>query len=346
MLPRQFNSNKIWKNFFSLFVEMKPAIFNAARKTKTLEKTACVCILIRSMPMMWKSCRIRRSTCCISKKSDYDSRHGNAVREFSVQNKEVASFQVAYNIAKDSKSFSDGAFVKKNVLWKCWSTKWIDSFGTMLTTSLKGKLHHAKYISIALDESTDIRSAALLLIFVRGIDDNFKTLEQLAVVRHMNGRTTGNFFFKVYDSAASELDIDYCKLVSATTDGCPSMVENASGIVVHLARKVGALPGRHDPIVFLHCLINQEQICKSTLRMSHVTDMVTKSVKTLRKSQLKYRQLRDFLTGANQRFLCNKSKHRSHISNRHIDIILKIVTSNEKPKIRPIRMKWNKFGKI
>lgn len=142
---------------------------------------------------------------------------------------------------------------------------------------------------MALDESTDVKGSAQLLIFIRGIDENFSIFEELAAVCHMHDRTTGQHIFDEVDAVATQLNLDLNKLVSVTTDGCPSMVGHTNGFVAHLSRKVDELPRRY-PIVFLHCIIHQEQLCKNTLGLSNVTDIVSKVVGHLRKSTLQYRQ--------------------------------------------------------
>ena len=42
-----------------------------------------------------------------------------------------------------------------------------------------------------LDESTDIRSTALLAIFIRGVDDNFEIAEELVAIISLKGTTRG-----------------------------------------------------------------------------------------------------------------------------------------------------------
>lgn len=210
-----------------------------------------------------------------AKKCDFERKQGGT-SESAVNKKKIASYQVAYNIAKESKSFTDGLFVKKcavemlttlgraeaatelNEVPLSASTivRRINSIASVMTTNLKEKILRAKFFSIALDESIDVKSTALLLVFIRGIDDNFEAVKQ------MHGRTTGKHIFDALDSEAVELGMEYGKMISVTSDACPSMVGHASGFVAHLARKVNALPARRYPIVFLRCLIHQEQLCK------------------------------------------------------------------------------------
>ncbi|XP_069971521.1 general transcription factor II-I repeat domain-containing protein 2 [Penaeus vannamei] len=75
-----------------------------------------------------------------------------------------------------------------------------------------------------LDESTDVQDTAQLLIFIRGISANFEMCEELAALQSLKGTTTGeDIFGKVYQTM-EELDLDWSKLASITTDGASSMV--------------------------------------------------------------------------------------------------------------------------
>jgi hypothetical protein len=103
-----------------------------------------------------------------------------------------ASYIVAYNIAKCNKTLSDGEFVKDCMLSVCdiiypdktkdfatvslsrkTITDRIKAIDTNLSSQLQTRTEQFKFCSITMDESTDISDTAQLLIFIRGIDDNF-----------------------------------------------------------------------------------------------------------------------------------------------------------------------------
>ena len=109
-----------------------------------------------------------------------------------------ASYRVAYNVAKHSKSFSDGEFFKKRMLdvadqvcpahrqkfeevslSRKTVARRIEAIGEDQTSPLKGFVPSFQLFSLALDESTDIDDSAQLLIFVRGISENFEFTEEL-----------------------------------------------------------------------------------------------------------------------------------------------------------------------
>lgn len=95
-----------------------------------------------------------------------------------------ASYQVAQLIAKESKSFSDGEFVKKCMLHaideicpenQCLFeqvslsrqtiTRRIEDLGLNLFEQVQDRVKHFQYFSIALDESIDMVNTVQLLIF-------------------------------------------------------------------------------------------------------------------------------------------------------------------------------------
>lgn len=86
------------------------------------------------------------------------------------------------------------------------------------------------YYSLAIDESTDATDTAQLLVFVRGIDDNFDASEELAGMQSMQGRTTGkDICSAIIDCVTKKLSSDFKKLVGLCTDGAPAMCGKRNG---------------------------------------------------------------------------------------------------------------------
>ena len=109
-----------------------------------------------------------------------------------------ASYRVAYNVAKHSKPFSDGEFFKKCMfdvagqvcpqhrqkfeevsLSRRTVARSIKAIDEDQTSQLKELIPSFQLFSLALDESTDIDDTARLLIFVRGLSENFEITEEL-----------------------------------------------------------------------------------------------------------------------------------------------------------------------
>lgn len=101
----------------------------------------------------------------------------------------------------------------------------IDLIHDYLNSQLKSLIDGAICYSIALDESIDVRDVAELSIFIRGINENFEIFEELLSLQPMLGRTTGEDFLKEFEKCQNQYAIELKKLVSATTDGCPSTLK-------------------------------------------------------------------------------------------------------------------------
>ena len=67
----------------------------------------------------------------------------------------------------------------------------IDDLGDNIEGTLKDKLSACVLYSLALDESTDQSDTAQLVIFIRGIDENFNIIEEMLDLCHIKGTTTG-----------------------------------------------------------------------------------------------------------------------------------------------------------
>ncbi len=170
-----------------------------------------------------------------------------------------ASYVVAHKIAKHSKPFSDGEFVKdcmvetadiicpgyksqfeKMSLSRRTITRRVEVIAEEMLSELKKKADNFSLFSIALDESTDIKDTAQLLIFVRGINENFEITEELLGMESMMGTTRG---VDLYDSVSVCLEknnLPWRKLTSVTTDGSPNLTGKNIGLLKRLQDKVKA----------------------------------------------------------------------------------------------------------
>uniref|UniRef100_A0A0L8GXX6 DUF4371 domain-containing protein n=1 Tax=Octopus bimaculoides TaxID=37653 RepID=A0A0L8GXX6_OCTBM len=80
------------------------------------------------------------------------------------------SFKICESIAEKGKSFSDGEFLKK---------------------TLKERKNRCAAYSLTLDESTDVKDTAQLVVFVRGVTNNFEMTEEFWDMTSMSSTTTG-----------------------------------------------------------------------------------------------------------------------------------------------------------
>ncbi|XP_071059504.1 general transcription factor II-I repeat domain-containing protein 2B-like [Pseudochaenichthys georgianus] len=100
----------------------------------------------------------------------------------------------------------------------------------------------------------------------------------------------------VCQRAASRLDIPWpemaketARLAGVTTDGCPNLTGKNVGLLKRMQDKVSEL-NAEQKLVFIHCIIHQQALCKSVLKLSHVVDVVTTTVNFIRARALKHRQ--------------------------------------------------------
>lgn len=210
------------------------------------------------------------------------------------------SYILAYRIAKSSKSFSDGEFIKECLLdvvdlicpelKKCIDkltlsrrtiVKRILEIDKHLHDQLRAQINGADYYSISLDESCDIHDTAQLIFFIRGIDKK---------------RTTGEEMYNEFLKCMNTENIMFEKLENVSTDGCPSVAgKKEKGLVHRLKEKVSVeYPNRS--ILFIHCIIHQEVLCKNVLNLDHVTSVVIGIVNYIRSSKLRHRQFRKLLS--------------------------------------------------
>ena len=71
-------------------------------------------------------------------------------------------------------------------------TSRVEDIGSDINDQLKSDIEKYVSVSLALDESTDIGSTAQLLIFIRGVTENFQSFEELFAMISLKDRTRGS----------------------------------------------------------------------------------------------------------------------------------------------------------
>ncbi|XP_042299832.1 general transcription factor II-I repeat domain-containing protein 2-like, partial [Sceloporus undulatus] len=185
-----------------------------------------------------------------------------------------ASYEVAQAIASAGKSFMEGEFIKDCLLRVAkvmcpekadvfntvslsahTITRRVEELGDNLKQQLQNSAKNLSYFSLALDESNNIHDSAQLLIFIRGINDNFEVTEELAALQSIKGTTTGEDIYELICRTVNGLELDWAKLASVTTDGTPSMVESKRGVISRINQEMEK--HNHSQPIAIHCLIHQ-----------------------------------------------------------------------------------------
>ena len=228
------------------------------------------------------------------------------------ENATTASYEVAKLIAQHGKPFTEGDFIKQcltkvteimcpekvqefNNLSLSRNTimRRIEDLSADLELQLRDKACAFDFYSIACDESTDATDTAQLLIFLRGVDDNFCCTEELLNMMSLKGTTTGNDIFKAVSEAVKKMGLEWDKLCGITTDGAPAMVGECKGMASMVCARVKECGGE---AIRMHCIIHQEVLCAKTVQLGDVMNTVVKVVNIIRARGLYHREFQAFLS--------------------------------------------------
>lgn len=231
-----------------------------------------------------------------------------------------ASFVLAELIAKSSKPFTEGQFIKECMVKAAeivcpdkrqafenisLSANTVVERINELANDLQKQLTRLscdfEAFSLAVDESTDVTDVAQCAIFVRGVDSQLKVTEELLDLVPMKGTTTGADIMDKLEASVEKAGLKWDKLVCLATDGAPSMVGKRSGVVGRLKQKLDGL-GVSTQFTAIHCILHQEALCGKSLKMKHVMDTVVKTVNFLRSNGLNHRQFTSFLESVDSEY--------------------------------------------
>lgn len=225
----------------------------------------------------------------------------------------LASYTVAWEVAKSMKPYTEGNFIKKciNGIAKVICPDLIDTFNKiklspqsiqrrvndisgLIDSTIDSKINHFVAYSLALDESTDTTDTAQLAIFIRGVNEDLAAGEYLLDVIPLKGNTKGENLFQALLRVIQNRNLYLQKLVSVTTDGAPAMIGRNKGVVSRLKSYMKDL-GIQNDLKSFHCIIHQESLWSKVINMKHVMDVVIKCVNGIRSKSLKHRQFRKLL---------------------------------------------------
>ena len=175
----------------------------------------------------------------------------------------LQSFAISQIIAKRSKPYTDGDYVKEcllaavnivcpetNSLFSniCLSaptvTCRIEDLSADVRISLVKLAEKFDFYSLAIDEITDVRDTAQLAVFIRGIDCDFRVTEEFVKLSPLNDTTTGADILKATHAIINDFGLKLEKLVGVTTDGAPAMIGKEKGFISLLEKDAMKAGGR------------------------------------------------------------------------------------------------------
>lgn len=207
----------------------------------------------------------------------------------------TASYAISNLIAKNSKPFCEGKFIKKCLIAA------VESFGNSLTleeaasiplsdktvksrinditcsleTKLKSLLKSCSFFSLCLDESTDNRHVSQLSIFARIVQNDFSHVEELLDFVPLHKTTTGSDIFDAVNNTLKKFDTDFSKCSAIVTDGAKAMTGSKIGFFGQLKQR-----GFKFPVI--HCIIHQEALCGKVIKISNALQTVTKIINVIK----------------------------------------------------------------
>ena len=125
------------------------------------------------------------------------------------------------------------------------------NMATDVENSLYGILRTTEF-SLQIDESTLPRNEALLLAFVRFIQEG-KLVEEILFAGPLVTYSKGESIFKVEESFFQEKEIPLRNIVGCATDSAPAMIGRHRGFISHMKSVV--------PELFaIHCVVHREHL--------------------------------------------------------------------------------------
>ncbi|XP_072753119.1 SCAN domain-containing protein 3-like [Anoplolepis gracilipes] len=221
----------------------------------------------------------------------------------------TASYAISYLIAKNSKPFTDGEFVKECLIEAVKSfdsltlaeaasiplnKKIVAARVNHIASSIEDKLTYllstCSYFSLCLDETTDNRHVSQLSIFARIVQNDFSQVEELLDFVPLHGTTTGIDIYKAVEQTLIKLNTDFSKCSAIVTDGAKSMTGSKIGFF-------GQIKQRNLKFPFIHCIIHQEALCGKAIKLCTAMHIVSKIINAIKDGHkfLNHRKFQFFL---------------------------------------------------
>ena len=234
----------------------------------------------------------------------------------------LASFQLAWSIAKSKKPFNTAEWFKesllsmapalfgsmdekgKNAVIDCIQNlplsddtipRRISKISEQIFKQTICELQQAESWSFAIDSSSDIKDVENLLIYVSytifdASTGRYRTKRCYLVDIHMRGRMTGKDMWTEFQNFVDKVKLDWNKLVNCGTDGCPSMLGEDNGFVAHLSKKA-------PWVIINHCILHLQALAgKQSLKLDNVMQEVVAVISAIMSEKLPHRRFQKLLT--------------------------------------------------
>lgn len=215
------------------------------------------------------------------------------------------SYQIAFNMVKAGKPYTDGEFYKDLLLSTITTlsqnfdekvkanlienvrmlqisgqtiSRRVHDLGTHIESKLKNDLQKCHSFSLALDETTDIKDMSQLVFYVRYVIDMGTIGEEMLALMPLNDQTRAIDIFNMFLTIADvkRFNLDLRKLRSICTDGAPAMMGKDNGFVANV-RKHMRQNGIEGELISYHCILHQENLCAKAIEKGNdVLKIVTK----------------------------------------------------------------------
>ncbi|XP_075455099.1 general transcription factor II-I repeat domain-containing protein 2-like [Ascaphus truei] len=220
-----------------------------------------------------------------------------------------ASYVLSELIAKHSKPFTEGDFIKECLIKAAeivcpgsvkafqvisLSRNTVTDLVSNVSDQIKAKSSHFEAFSIACDENTDIGGVAQLAVFLRACDTDFNIFEELLELVPMRDTTTGQDIFNCVYELLQKYNLpvknNFCSYRWSSFNDRKN--QPFRGIT---AKKQSDIYDG-SKIHHTHCIIHQELLCTKVINMENVLTSIKKIINFIRSQGLNQRQFSAFLS--------------------------------------------------
>ena len=167
--------------------------------------------------------------------------------------------------------------------------------GQDIEDNLKKSAKKFVNFSVCLDEATDIKNTAQLVIFFRGFTSDFQIDENLLSLESMHETTRGEDLLQKLLQTLDKCNLPFDKLCGVVTDGAPAMVGKHKGMVSLLKKEMDARGIKPDRLVSFHCIVHQQSFCAKSVKFDQVVSVVTDCINFIKKRDLNNRIFKQVL---------------------------------------------------